>query len=129
MVAELRNQNFTDEEIEELYQNEKLISEKCRYFNNTTVFPKQMFIPDFPGVDVKEELPKLVFKNLTKIYGPEPDELILNRVKEELEALAKRNYEFIYYVSAKLVEESEKLSYPVGSRGLTNTKLGREKAC
>ncbi len=117
MVNELTNQGFSETEIEELYQNEKQIAETCRYFNNTTIFPKQMFIPEFPGVNVKEELPKIVYKNITKIYGPEPDELILARVKEELEALAKRDYEFIYYVSARLVAESEALNYPVGSRG------------
>ena len=114
MVQELTNQGFSETEIEELYQNEKQIAETCRYFNNTTIFPKQMFIPEFPGVNVKEELPKIVYKNITKIYGPEPDELILARVKEELEALAKRDYEFIYYVSARLVAESEALNYPVG---------------
>ena len=82
-----------------------------------------MFIPEFPGVNVKEELPKIVYKNITKIYGPEPDELILARAKEELEALAKRDYEFIYYVSARLVAESEALNYPVGSRGSVGSSI------
>lgn len=114
MVQELTEQGFSEDEIEELYQNEKEIFEQCRYFNNTTIFPKQMFIPDFPGLNVKEELPKLAFKKLKEIYGPDPGELILNRVNEELAALSKRDFEFIYYVSSRLVQESESLNFPVG---------------
>ena len=117
-MQELTEQGFSEDEIEELYKNEKEIFEQCRYFNNTTIFPKQMFIPDFPGLNVKEELPKLAFKKLKEIYGPDPDELILNRVNEELDALSKRDFEFIYYVSSRLVQESESLNFPVGSRGL-----------
>ena len=67
MVQELTEQGFSEDEIEELYQNEKEIFEQCRYFNNTTIFPKQMFIPDFPGLNVKEELPKLAFKKLKEM--------------------------------------------------------------
>lgn len=123
MVAELTEQGFSEEQIEELYQNEKEISEQCSYFNNTKVFPDLMFIPDFPGVDVKEELPKLAFKRLKEMYGPEPDELIVKRMTEELNALASKSYEFIYYVSSLLVSESRARMFDVGSRGSVGSSV------
>ena len=117
MVLELTTQGFNATEIEELYQNEKTIAESCKYFNSATIIPNQMFIPEFPGLDVKTELPKLAYKNLYEKYGPNPEPLIVERMQTELEALAKRNFEFIYYVSGKLVEVSEQNGFGVGSRG------------
>lgn len=117
MVNELTEQGFSETQIEELYQNEKEIAESCSYFYDTKVFPDLMFIPDFPGVNVKEELPKLAFKKLKEMYGPEPDELIVKRMTEELNALASKNYEFIYYVSSLLVTESRAKGFDTGSRG------------
>lgn len=121
MVSELKYQGFSDEQIEEMYLNEKKIGLELSYFNNTTIIPKQMFIPDFKGIDTKKEILRIAQENAEHMYGSPLHKEIQDRLDSEIKGIFSAGYDFCYYVSMLLVRESEKMGYPVGSRGLKNT--------
>lgn len=123
MVKELKYQGFNDEQIEQMYLNEKAIGQSLSYFNNITIIPKQMFIPDFKGIDTKAELMKIIDENAKKMYGPKLDPLIQEVLDDEIKRIFGAGYDFCYYVSMLLVKESEASGYPVGSRGSVGSSV------
>lgn len=124
MVKELKMQGFSDEVIEELYQNEKKIAESLSYFNNITVIPKQMFVPDAPGItDIKNKIKTISQKNAERMYGVPLHKEIQERLDSEIEQVCNAGYGYCYYMSLLMVQESEKLGYPVGSRGSVGSSL------
>lgn len=123
-VSELKAQGFDEAVIEELYQNEKEISESLSYFNNITVIPKQMFIPKVEGIDnLKEEITKISFSKAEEMYGAPLHKEIADRLQNEIDLVCDAGYGYCYYVSMNLVKESESLGYPVGSRGSVGSSI------
>ena len=128
MVSDLKLQGFSDEEISEIHNNTKKISDKCVNAFDITLLPKKLFLPEFPGVNVKEEVPRLTKEYAIKKWSKDGtyegiDSIIKNRIESELEAIAKTGYEFLYYVARWTCKESEKLGYTVGSRGSVGSML------
>lgn len=128
MVEDLLTQGFKMEEIEEIHNNTKTIADKCVNAFDITLLPKKLFLPDFPGVDVKKEVPKLAIEYAIKKWSKDGtldgiDSKIRERLESELQAIDKTGYEFLYYVARWTCKESEKLGYIVGSRGSVGSML------
>ena len=125
---ELAAQGFTQDEAAEILGNTEAIADECISAFDITLLPKKLFIPDFPGIDVKTEVPKLAWefaiekwsKDGTK-EGIEPK--IRGRMEKELEATAKKGFEVLYYVAYWMCRKSEELGYIVGSRGSAGSML------
>ena len=119
---------FTEEEIETIYSNEKELADSLPDGRTLTIIPNYMFVPEFPGVNVKEEIPKLAKDfaikkwSTTDKYEDVPKE-IRERLEFELNKTAERNFEFLYYVARHSVKLSNEKGYIVGSRGLKNNRV------
>lgn len=128
MKVELLNQGFSENEIELIYNNEKILADKLPDGRLTTIIPNFMFVPDFPGINVKEEVPKLAKEfaankwSSTGNYEDVPLE-IRERLEFEINKTAERNFEFLYYVARHSVKLSNDNGYIVGSRGLKNNRV------
>jgi DNA polymerase III alpha subunit (gram-positive type) len=128
MVEDLQLQGFTPAEIEILHNNSNIIAEGCANAFEITLLPDKMFLPDFTGVNVKEEVPRLAWEYAIKKWSTNgevtgiPSE-IKDRLAKEINATAEKGYEVLYYISYWMCRESEKLGYLVGSRGSAGSML------
>ncbi len=90
---------------------------------NVTVIKDKLFTPsnDFmkgAGVDdVPTEVIRICNENIEKIYGPNPHEIVTERIKKELDSIITHGFSVVYYISHLLVKKSIDDSYLVGSRG------------
>ncbi|BED92295.1 MAG: PolC-type DNA polymerase III [Candidatus Improbicoccus pseudotrichonymphae] len=82
---------------------------------NIDPIPSGVYPPEIPGA--REELIKVVTENSKEKYGENLPEIISKRLDKELESITKHGYSVLYIVAKKLVENSEKNGYLVGSRG------------
>ena len=71
----------------------------------------------------RETLKELVFARMAELYGETPPEIIANRIDSELGDILNRNYDVIYMAAQKLVAESTKNGYIVGSRGSVGSSV------
>ncbi|MGL6098719.1 MAG: PHP domain-containing protein [Fusobacteriaceae bacterium] len=121
--ADLRGQGFSEEQIKEIMDNTKMIADRCANAFEITLAPDKMFLGDFPGINVKEEVPRLALEALIKKYSKDGtkksiDSKILERYDEEMEAVQSTGYEILYYIAYWSCRKSEEMGYFVGSRGL-----------
>ena len=70
-----------------------------------------------------ETLKKLVYDRMTELYGENPPEIITKRIETELGDILGRHYDVIYMSAQKLVDDSLKHGYLVGSRGSVGSSL------
>ncbi|MCL2368933.1 MAG: PolC-type DNA polymerase III, partial [Oscillospiraceae bacterium] len=83
--------------------------------------PEVLHPPKMEGS--KAQLEGLVYSKLEALYGPDPPTMVLARVKEELDPIINADYDVIYMSAQKLVENSLKAGYLVGSRGSVGSSI------
>lgn len=127
-VQDLANQGFSEEQIKEIMDNTKAVADECSNAFEITVLPKKMFLGDFPGVNVKEEIPKLTWEAAIAKYSKDGtketiDEKIKERIETELDAIKTTGYEILYYIAYWSCRKSEEMGYTVGSRGSAGSMI------
>jgi len=104
---------------EVVVRNTNLIADMCEVISPLP--PKKLFSPTLDGSE--QDLKNLVYGKLSELYGENPPELIVQRVKTEMDDILGRNYDVIYMSAQKLVSASLKNGYLVGSRGSVGSSV------
>ena len=94
-------------------------------------FSKEMFSPrDDQFKDsilhvpsISEEMTRIVYDNLNKMYGENPHPIIKARVERELKSIISFGNASVYYVCHLLVKKSNEDGYLVGSRGSVGSSI------
>ncbi|BAP39396.1 PolC-type DNA polymerase III [Metamycoplasma canadense] len=110
-------------------EDEKLIKEIVIYnpreiansIEEIQVIKDNLYVPTFDNSPTN--LRNLVYENLHKIYGKNPDPKIIERIEKELNPIIKYGYSVIYWISHKLVKKSNEDGYLVGSRGSVGSSI------
>lgn len=82
---------------------------------------KTLFAPKIENS--AEDLKALVYGRMRELYGENPPEIITRRVETELRDILDRGYDVIYMSAQKLVADSLKNGYIVGSRGSVGSSI------
>ena len=85
------------------------------------LLPKELFPPKIENS--AQELRRLVYEKMHRIYGEAPPEIVQNRVDTELNTILEHNYDVIYMSAQKLVQNSLEHGYLVGSRGSVGSSI------
>lgn len=89
--------------------------------DNIQPVPDKPYPPQIKGAE--QEIIKVTNENVKKIYGENIPELIQERIKKELNSIINNNYATLFYLAKKMVEQSMKDGYIVGSRGSVGSSL------
>ena len=79
------------------------------------LLPGGRFLPKLENS--AEDLKRLVYEKMHRIYGENPPEIVRSRVSIELSTILDHQYDVIYMTAQKLVQNSLENGYLVGSRG------------
>jgi len=101
-------------------RNSRMIADMCQVVNPLPP-AKKLFLPKLDGS--AEDLKKLVSDRLSELYGETPPEIVAKRVETELHDILDRSYDIIYMAAQKLVSDSMKQGYLVGSRGSVGSSI------
>lgn len=128
VIEDYLKQGFTQEEINEMLDNTNKLADSCANAFNITVLPKKLFLPDFPNMDAKKEVPRIVWENAIKKWSTDGTKETIHpkikaRIEEELKAVAKTGFEVLYMIAKWCCDESNKLGYIVGSRGSAGSMI------
>ncbi len=99
-------------------ENPVAISELC---DEIELLPKELYPPKIENS--AEDLQRLVYEKMHRLYGDNPPEIVSTRVETELGDILSRHYDVIYMSAQKLVANSLEAGYLVGSRGSVGSSL------
>ena len=85
------------------------------------LLPKDLFAPKIENS--AEDLKRLVYDKMHRIYGKNPPEIVQSRVDVELNTILDHQYDVIYMSAQKLVQNSLENGYLVGSRGSVGSSI------
>ncbi len=85
------------------------------------LLPKELFAPKIEHS--AEDLKRLVYDKMHRIYGEDPPEIVRSRVDTELNTILDHQYDVIYMSAQKLVQNSLDNGYLVGSRGSVGSSI------
>ena len=103
---------------EVVVENPNMIADMCE---DIQLFPKELFAPKIENS--AEDLERLVMNRMHELYGEDPPEIVKTRVETELRDIINCKYDVIYMSAQKLVENSLKAGYLVGSRGSVGSSI------
>ena len=98
--------------------NPNMIADMCETLRPV---PHNLFAPKIENS--VEDLKKLVYGKMHRLYGENPPELIQKRVDTELNDIINCHYDVIYMSAQKLVQNSLEHGYLVGSRGSVGSSI------
>jgi len=98
--------------------NTNLIADMCDLIRPV---PHNLFAPSIENS--VEDLKRLVYGKMHRLYGENPPELITRRVETELNDIINSHYDVIYMSAQKLVQNSLENGYLVGSRGSVGSSI------
>ena len=107
-----------DKAYEVVVTNTNLIADMCEIVRPV---PHNLFAPSIENS--AEELKKLVYGKMHRLYGENPPELIKKRVEVELHDIITCHYDVIYISAQRLVQNSLENGYLVGSRGSVGSSI------
>jgi len=100
--------------------NSNLIADMCEAVNPLP--PRKKLFP--PKIKRSaDDLKELTYNRLRDLYGDNPPSIITERLETELNDILARDYDVIYMAAQKLVEDSMKHGYLVGSRGSVGSSI------
>ena len=97
--------------------NTRLVADQVETFE---LLPSELFPPRLENSE--EDLNRLVWEKVHRLYGEDPPQLIVDRLNVELSGILGK-YDVVYMSAQKLVQRSLENGYLVGSRGSVGSSL------
>ncbi|WP_298022764.1 PolC-type DNA polymerase III [uncultured Dysosmobacter sp.] len=115
----LREFSYLGEEkaYEVVVDNTRLVADQVETFE---LLPSELFPPRLENSE--EDLNRLVWEKVHRLYGEDPPQLIVDRLNVELSGILGK-YDVVYMSAQKLVQRSLENGYLVGSRGSVGSSL------
>lgn len=95
-------------------------------FDEIRPVPKETYAPIIEGSDT--ELRSICFETAHEKYGNPLPEIVESRLNRELDSIISNGYSVLYIIARKLVLQSEKDGYLVGSRGSVGSSFAATMA-
>ncbi|MFR5370176.1 MAG: PHP domain-containing protein [Eubacterium sp.] len=118
-TAEMMELRGSDRDKEFVVDNPNKIADMIQ--DNIPPIPPGTFQPYIEGAD--DELTNKCWTMAKELYGDPVPEYVANRLERELDSIISNGYGVLYVIAKRLVEESERRGYLVGSRGSVGSSL------